>query len=57
VNLSDKSIEKYRAIHKNNFGEEISFEEAREQGTNLVRFIELLIEWDSKDNGNSPTNL
>ena len=50
--LSKESIEEYQKIMKEQYGEEVSFEEAREQGENLVRFFELLIEIDRKPKNN-----
>ena len=50
--LSKESIEEYQKIMKEQYGEEVSFEEAREQGENLVRFVELLIEIDRKPKNN-----
>ena len=39
--LSDEQITKFQALYKNRFGKEISREEAYEQGTKLIRLIEL----------------
>ena len=50
--LGKESIEEYQKIMKEQYGEEVSFEEAREQGENLVRFVELLIEIDRKPKNN-----
>ena len=44
--LTKESIEKYQEIFMKNYGYEISFEEAREQGENLVRYFELLLKAD-----------
>jgi hypothetical protein len=49
MKLSDDAIEKFRAIYKKQFGKEISVEEAKEHGSNLVGFFELLIKWDDED--------
>ena len=46
--LDKEMVEEYQKIMKEQYGEEISFEEAREQGENLVRFFELLIVIDRK---------
>jgi len=40
--LSDEQITKYQTLYKNRFGKEISREEAYEQGTKLIRLIELI---------------
>ncbi|MHB8651578.1 MAG: hypothetical protein ACYC8S_00370 [Minisyncoccota bacterium] len=40
--LSDEQIAKYQAIYKSHYGEEISRQEALEQGIKLVRLIELI---------------
>ena len=50
--LNKESIEEYQRIMKEHYGEEISFEEAREQRENLVSFFELLIEIDRKPKNN-----
>ena len=50
--LSKESIEEYQKIMKEQYGEEVSFEDAREQGENLVSFVELLIEIDRKPKNN-----
>ena len=52
VMLNKESIEEYQRIMKEHYGEEISFEEAREQRENLVSFFELLIETDRKPKNN-----
>lgn len=40
--LSQQAIDEYRDIYSNTFGQEISFEEAKEQGTNLLRFFVII---------------
>jgi len=40
--LSDESIKKFQALYKNRFGEEISREEAYEQGVKLRRLVEIV---------------
>jgi hypothetical protein len=40
--LSNKQIEKFQTLYKNRFGKEISREEAYEQGTKLMRLVELI---------------
>lgn len=42
MHISDEKIEEYRKIYKEQFGEEISKEEAREQGINLVNLMKLI---------------
>jgi len=44
--LKKESIKEYQRIFKELYGKELSFEEAREQGENLVRFFEALIKAD-----------
>lgn len=44
--LSDESIEKFQRIFKEYYGNEISKQEALEQGLRLVNFMKLLIEID-----------
>ena len=40
--LSKKAIEEYQAIHKKEFGVEISEQEAQEQGMKLLRLFKLI---------------
>lgn len=49
MNLSKEAIEEYKKIYKEVKGKEISDEEAREQGTRLVNFFELLFKIDSRN--------
>ena len=49
VELSDELIQKYQQMHKDLYGEDISKQEAYEQGSNLVGFFKLLMEWDQKE--------
>lgn len=42
MQISDEKIEEYRKIYKEEFGKEISKEEARRQGTNLVNLMKLI---------------
>ena len=44
--LSDKQIEEFQRIYRERFGEDISREDAIEEGLNLISFIALVI---SKD--------
>jgi len=41
--LSDEQIGEYQRIFKDTYGEEISFEEARELGLSLIRLVALII--------------
>lgn len=40
--LSDKQITTYQALYKKRFGRELSREDALEQGTKLVRMMQLI---------------
>jgi len=40
--LSDEQIKKFQALYKEQFGEDISREEAYEQGAKLIRLFELI---------------
>ena len=40
--LSDERITEYQKLYRNRFGKEISRAEALEQGTKLIRLIELI---------------
>ena len=40
--LTGEQIAKYQSIYKKSFGREISKEEAYEQGSKLIRLIELI---------------
>jgi len=40
--LSDERIAKYQAIYKKYYGKEISREDALEQGTKLIRMMQLI---------------
>ena len=40
--LSDKQITKFRDLYKKRFNEEISREEAYEQGVKLIQLVELI---------------
>ncbi|HAZ00590.1 MAG: hypothetical protein A2W90_04885 [Bacteroidetes bacterium GWF2_42_66] len=41
--LTDKQIEEYQSIYKKNFGEDISRDEAIDQGLNLIRLVAIII--------------
>lgn len=47
--LSDEQIESFRVLYKNRYGKEISREEAYEQGTKLLRLVELVYTPMTKD--------
>lgn len=47
--LKDEEIIEYQKIYKETHGEDISFDEARELGLSLIRFIALIIS-DSGEN-------
>lgn len=40
--LSDEQVKSYQTLYNSRFGKEISFEEAYEQGTKLLRLVELI---------------
>ena len=42
--LSDKQIEEYQMIYKKAFGENISKDEAKKQGLNLIQLIAIVID-------------
>jgi hypothetical protein len=42
--ISDKQIMQFKLLHKKNFDEEISNEEALESGLKLIRLLELIYE-------------
>lgn len=46
--LSQKSIDEYRKIYKKVYKEDITEEEAREQGERLIRFFTILMEIDRR---------
>ena len=46
IMLSKDSVEKFQRIFKEQYGEDLTEEEARESGENLVRYVKLLIEMD-----------
>ncbi len=41
--LSDRSVEKFQELYRARFGREISQEEAREKGTALMRFLQIVL--------------
>ena len=48
IQLSDETIEWYQQFYKDEYGGEISREEAYRQWSNVIAFFELLIELDKK---------
>ena len=50
--LSKQAIKEYQDIFKKEFGQDLSYIEAEEQGTRLLKFFELLIQIDQKDKQN-----
>ncbi len=42
--LTEKQIEEYQSIYKKTFGEDISREEAIEQGLYLIRLVAIVID-------------
>ena len=46
--LSKQAIEEYQKIMKEEFGQDITVAEAEEQGTRLLKFFEILIEIDGR---------
>jgi hypothetical protein len=44
--LSDKQIEEYQRIYKKTYGEDISRDEAIEQGLSLIRLIAIVLRKD-----------
>lgn len=50
--LSNHSIKQYKEIFKNEFGQDLTDDEAREQGERLVKFFEILLKIDHRVNKN-----
>jgi len=46
IMLSKDSVENFQRIFKEQYGEDLTEEEVRESGENLVRYVKLLIEMD-----------
>lgn len=40
--LSEEKVKSYQELYKSRFGKEISYEEAYEQGTKLLRLVEII---------------
>lgn len=51
MSLSKEAIEEYKQIYKKEFGEEISDQEAYEQGSRLIRLFEILYRADKRIKG------
>jgi len=49
MSLSKEAIEEFKKIWKEDFGKEISDQEAYESGSNLVNFFKLLYEIDQRN--------
>jgi hypothetical protein len=49
MGLPDKLVQEYKQIVKEDYGEEITDQEAREQSQNLINFFELIFECESED--------
>lgn len=47
--LSQKAILKFQKIMKEEYGQDITIEEAEEQGTRLLRLFEILIKVDQRN--------
>jgi len=47
--LSKQAIEEYQKIFKEEFGQDITVVEAEEQGTRLLRFFEILLKVDQRN--------
>lgn len=54
--LSEEAVEEFQALYKAEFGEEISFEEALEQGTNLLRLYKAVYK-NEREPEKSPDNI
>lgn len=48
AHLSDELVERYQKLHQTEFGEEITFEQAREYGTRMVNYFKLLHDLDDR---------
>ena len=47
--ISDKTIQEFKQIMKEEYGVELSDEESREQGETLVKYFDLLIQVDQRN--------
>lgn len=50
MKLPEKAVRKFQEIYKREFGEEVTYGEAEEMGQNLVRFFEVLMRIDRREN-------
>ena len=55
--LSDKDIEKFQEIYKDEFGSVISRQEALEQGTKLVNLMKILLENNTENSAKTKKRL
>ena len=46
--LSNEAIEEYRKLYKQEYGKEISYSEASEQGNRILNFFEILMQIDQR---------
>ena len=46
--LSDKAVQEYKEIFKNEYGQDLTDAEAREQGERLLMFFQTLIDIDQR---------
>lgn len=53
--LSKQAVEEYQKIFKKEYGQNLTYAEAEEQGNRLLKFFEILIKIDQK-NKSRPTN-
>jgi hypothetical protein len=49
MELSDEAVQRFKEIWKKECGQELTYAEAREQGTRLIEFFRLLIEIDRRE--------
>ena len=47
--LSDKAVQEYKEIFKNEYRQDLTDAEAREQGERLLKFFEILIQIDQRN--------
>lgn len=48
ITLSDKAVKEYQKIFKKEYKQDLSLEEAREQGTRLVNLFDILMRVERK---------
>ena len=46
--ISEQHVEKYRALYRKHFGQDISHEEARRQDEQLIRFVKAVRGWQTE---------